>query len=132
MAYGNWGAFVYKDGVRMQAWEDQTPYKETQLENGYWQAFGRTEGINPHHAVLGEGRVRLCGYKCYPALFLDGGKIDIEGLYDDEISEQEGQLEGYNWSYSKEDNAIELRLVCPDGSVWHSRCGYGIGAGYEE
>jgi hypothetical protein len=131
MAYGNWGAFVYKNGQRMSDWQDQTPYRETELQQGYWQAFGPREGLVPHHAVLGEGRVRLCGYKCYPVLFLDGNRVEMKEM-DDEYAEDEGDLEGFHWSYSMSDNQVELRLLCPNGDLWNGTSGYGMGTGYED
>lgn len=39
MAYGNWGAFVYRNGERQTDREDQTPYSE-QLTPASSPAFG--------------------------------------------------------------------------------------------
>ena len=58
MAYGNWGAFVYKNGERQPNWEDNTPYRETDLIAGYWQAFGRKEDgerNQPTSCRIGQG-----------------------------------------------------------------------------
>ena len=139
MAYGNWGAFVYKNDERMHNWEDQTPYKENELEAGYHQAFGRNDGINPHHAVLGEGKVRLCGYKTTPVLFVDGKEIDLEEYatsYEDAEKEWadgwEGEVEGFKFKADQCDNKLELELTTPDGNKWRSTCGYCMGAGHED
>ena len=81
MAYGNWGGNVFKNGIRQKYREDNTPYKEKENKPGYHQAFGRREGLDPHHAVLGNGRVRLCGYKSNTRLYLEGKLIDITKKY---------------------------------------------------
>lgn len=128
MAYGNWGAFVYRNGERMRQWEDNTPYRESDLPSGYWQAFVQPDkNIGTHHAVLGEKRVRLCGYKCYPVLFIDGARID-EGQYADGIIVLDG--ERYKFSIDRDDNMVDLELTEPDGTEWTARCGYEYGAGH--
>ena len=152
-AYGNWGAWVFRNGERIPEWEDNTPYHETELIAGYWQAFGRNETVSPHHAVLGQQRMRLCGYKHEPTLFLDGKEVDMkqyvkEGLWEHEEWEHngtthpaywsldgdegfiDGDIEGYHFTARTfNGNMIDLRLVEPDGTAWTSRCGYGYGAG---
>lgn len=94
MAYGNWGAWVFRDGEHMPAHEDQTPFREAEYEAGYAQAFGvarlseglaavregrpvpdsakldRAAELGPQHAVLGSADLRLCGYKSYPRLYV--------------------------------------------------------------
>src|SRR2546421_5055013 len=141
MAYGNWGAFVYKNGERQPEWEDNTPYRETDLIAGYWQAFGRKEDggiISPHHAVLGKDRVRVCAHKAYFMLYLDGKEIedtdqylvDTEGEFDDDALHQ-GEIEGYKFRAQEfSGNMIDLELIEPDGAIWQSRCGYAFGSGW--
>jgi hypothetical protein len=148
MAYGNWGAWVYRNGVHMPTHEDQTPYRE-ELEAGYFQAFRALpdgvgvkldETLNPHHAVLGSGRVRLCGYKSYPVLFLDGQPVDLDAYVvdrDDEgDTEWRGELEGYRFQAELADydhrNKVDLLLVEPDGTRWTARSGYCIGSGWDD
>ena len=137
MAYGDWGAFVYKNGVRMESHEDNTPYKETELQAGYAQAFLRSEGMNPHHATLGDMDVRLCGYKNYPRLYLRGEQLDMTPfLIPSEAPEWEDQdwkglIGGYDFTVTQyDDNMVDLYLKQPDGSVWNSTCGYCYGAGH--
>lgn len=135
MAYGNWGAFVYKDGQRMQGWEDQTPYKEEILAPGYHQVFGLVEGLNPHHAVLGSSRVRLCGYKSYPVLFLDGKEVTLDefkiGESDSEECEWSGKIADHVFTAREYNgNMLDLYLKEPGGSVWNATCGYEYGAGH--
>ena len=86
MAYGNWGAFVYRNDERQESHEDNTPYKETEFTAGYWQAFliGK-DGIRCHHAVCGDMDLRLCGYKCYPVLFNKGEEIPLNQFFDGEL-----------------------------------------------
>lgn len=149
MAYGNWGAFVYRNGERMREWEDQTPYQEQRLVPGYHQAFGllpdaqtgevakRTESdLRTHHAVLGQQRVRLCGYKCYAVLFIDGKRVEdltpyeLPGDPDAYSKDINGEFEGYEFRAEHEANFVALYLREPDGTVWTSRCGYEYGSGH--
>ena len=141
MAYGNWGAFVRKNGERMKEWEDATPYKEKEFESGYYQAFARglNKELDPHHAVLGDKKMRLCGYKNYPVLFFDGIKIDIEQYvvkdenYDETDYEHDykGKIEDYEFTTTQyNDNMVDLYLKEPDGTVWTATCGYCYGAGH--
>lgn len=158
MAYGNWGAFVYKNGQRMKAWEDQTPYQENELEAGYWQAFvflgEDSRGLGPHHAVLGEGDVRLCGYKDQPSLYVKGARVDLvpfaeaagfapqrweyqgrtitalPSSYDIGAYEFGGGIEGYLFKITMRDNFVDLALTCPNGDKWTATCGFEYGAGW--
>jgi hypothetical protein len=143
MAYGNWGAFVYKNGERQPNWEDNTPYRETNLTAGYWQAFGRQEGpeqISPHHAVLGKNRVRVCGHKNCFILYLDGKEIEDTDQYIVDTYENfdvdalhQGEIEGYKFRAKEfSGNMIDLELIEPDGTCWQSRCGYAFGAGWPD
>lgn len=189
MAYGNWGAFVFREGERMPAWEDNTPFRESEALAGYWQAFarGRTEDvpsvlagaieggprspfthassgfeINPHHAVLGDKGLRLCGYKSYPRLYNGGAQIDMDEYVVSRASDWEGaggkmvqgepiRWEGvlavasntdlafdgtYRFVVEVEDidymNTIAMALVEPDGTRWTALCGYCIGAGHQD
>ena len=150
MAYGNYGAMVFKNKERMRQWEDQTPYKEEEIEAGYQQAFGRQETkLSPHHAVLGEGPVRLCGYKTMPILMKDGKVVDLipyakkcgltiskfqddgEEYIDDDYYDLEGEIDGYNFEI-KADDHLHLKLVCPNGDVWIGEVGYCWGSGWED
>lgn len=157
MAYGNYGAFVYKNGVRMKAWEDQTPYQENVMEAGYWQAFvflgEDSKGLRPHHAVLGEGDVRLCAYKDVPSLYVKGEKVNLvpfaeaagivpeRGEYkgkpwaslpyaDANPYEFEGEIAGYKFKVFSGENFVELSLICPNGDLWTGKSGFEYGAGW--
>lgn len=154
MAYGNWGAFVYRDGERQREWEDNTPFRETELTAGYWQAFGSALGSeddgpkpSPCHAVLGSKNVRLCGYKCYPRLMVDGKEVDLDPFMtewstwtspQDGHEERDGEvwageIEGHTFRAvfdTERQNMIDLELTEPDGAKWTARCGYMYGAGH--
>lgn len=160
MAYGNWGAFVYRNGERAKQWEDATPYKETEYMPGYGQAFGiarltigedgdpvpvmkPADELRAHHAVLGKDRVRLCGYKCYPRLYVDGEKREMEpfatlftetmlndGKTYKDVEEYKGEIDGYQFTASLRDNFVDLYLKEPDGTAWTGTCGYEYGAGH--
>lgn len=166
MAYGNWGAFVYRNGERMREWEDATPYKERVYSPGYHQAFGvariyraedgtvavdkrQEDDLRPQHAVLGDQRVRLCGYKYVPRLFVDGKVVDLDqyglaasdepwtdakGAIRHDFKEFMGDLclDGaeYRIHAVLTDNFVDLELEQPDGVKWTARCGYAYGAGH--
>src|SRR6266567_329089 len=152
MAYGNWGAYVYRHGERQRDREDATPYQEIALPPGYWQAFasGRADGsVNPHHAVLGGGRIRWCGHKSEPVLYLDGVRMDgqemrrryathleqdEEGyLWETEETIYQGEIEGYRFrAIPFNGNMLDLELIDADGTLWQARAGYAFGAGYQE
>lgn len=130
MAYGNWGAFVYKNGERMKTHEDATPYKENEFESGYTQAFMRSEGRCPHHAVLGEKDVRLTGYKSSAGLLFKGQRIELE-KYKTKEGSYVGEIEGYKFEAEEYDgNMVDLKLVEPDGTQWKATCGYEYGSGH--
>lgn len=144
MAYGNWGAFVYKDGARQENREDNTPYKEEELKPGYYQAFGIQEGMDAHHASLGDGPIRLCGYKSWPRLYWEGQSVDLlpyqkgdsagtDNWYFHESDGIEGELNGYKfkaWPCS-DPESVDMELIQPDGVKWTGKSGYGMGAGFE-
>lgn len=136
MAYGNWGAFVFQDGKHQPQWEDNTPYKETELQAGYWQAFRNDSETHPHHAILGKDRMRVCAYKNYLVLFLDGKQIDTSTYlptedYNAWESLYQGEIEGYKFRAQMfNGNMIDLELVEPDGTHWVARCGYCYGSGH--
>ena len=124
VAYGNCGGNVFRNGVRMKNHEDAIPYHENEMWNFHKDLF---------YSVLGEKRVRLCGYKVYPVLFLDEVNVDIGAMEGVDAEEGSGDLEGYHfeWSYDGE-SKLTLRLVEPDGTEWTGFSGYAMGAGWEE
>ena len=149
MAYGNWGAYVYKNGIRQNNREDNTPFSEDELEAGYHQAFGGNNedgtrvmtGKRPHcvHASLGSGLFRLCGYKSYPEIYWAGEEIDIKPYLKDsdnwyESDGMEGEYNGYKFKATpdSEPEAVVLELIEPDGTIWTGKSGYCMGAGHDE
>ena len=168
MAYSNWGAFVYRDGERRKDKEDVGVFdtdeaavptylriwfnilKRRLEQHKQWDDMSPEEREadqvrHSHHAVLGDGRVRLCGYKNGPSLWMIGDdgtphrvvlpdKPDDPAGCDDDF-EVSGDLlvEGatWHWLFHQFDGTmIDLRLKEPTGTVWTSRCGYEYGAGW--
>lgn len=161
MAYSNWGAFVYKNGNRMKNKEDVGVFDEDEkdLPSGA-RIFAnllknQKEGEqtpwykHSHHAVLGDGLVRLCVYKCSPELWVlskDGpkqielpdvcsndGSMDRVSYYlsrsDESIPKEE--TGDYVYSISHYDgNMVEIELKCPNGDEWKTKAGYCYGAGH--
>lgn len=158
MAYSNWGAFVYRDGKRRRDCEDVPVFGDRSAELAAGSAVrifvnllklkeaGRLESSpwwqHAHHAVLGDGAVRLCGYKSYPELWVvrDGAPEKVAIDWDPWSPEsphgylQAGQIDGYKWQAEAccDPEAVELLLTEPDGTTWSARSGYCIGAGHDE
>ena len=116
MAYSNWGAFVYCNGERRKDKEDV--------------------GVFEYHAVLGDGEIRLCGYKCYPKLLrlIDGkaDEIDLSQFQCGDTTSYRGVIDGHVFEayQNEDDNMLGLNLIEPDGKEWTSTCGFEYGAGH--
>lgn len=164
MAYGNWGAFVYKNGIRETNREDNIPYQEDSLEAGYWQLFrdGRDKvKVDTHHASLGSGDFRLCGYKSIPIIFYNSKQIPLDKYYiPDEYSnkiekyENEtltvplywgdsftvsfkelcGTIGGYKFRaiFKEAPERVVLYVLEPDGTKWEGVSGFGLGKGHDK
>jgi len=140
MAYGNWGAWIWLNDKHIPEREDQTPFKEDKLKAGYHQAFQRKEGTDPHHAVLGNGDVRLCLYKSTPILFLKGKKVKLQkycknwGKEDDYFEAEhyphntplKGDIKGYTFTISADycGNEMIMTLKEPNGDIWKCEGGF--------
>jgi hypothetical protein len=124
MAYGNWGAFVYRNGERHKDGEDACPIPKKEGEL-FFETF---------HAVLGDGDVILCGYKHYPSLYAkdaDGCHVQVDIGDADEFGFLSGEYEGHKyWTYEYDGNMLNLTLTEPDGTKWTATCGYCYGAGH--
>jgi hypothetical protein len=155
MAYGNWGAFVYKNGERQKNREDNTPYYEDELEPGYYQAFGGNDesGLRQStkkdfhcvHASLGDGDFRLCGYKSWPEIYYKKNNVDIADYRIEKETPKEkwdwydsdgieGEMGGYKFKAWPSDGpeAVNLELIEPAGTQWTGKSGMYMGAGYED
>lgn len=129
MAYGNWGAFVRKDGARSRAHEDAEAFPGTDIGMG-----------GTLHAVLGDGRVRLGGWKHHPVLVVDGAEVDLSPYavppQDDRDrldgdGDYEGSVHGFLFTAAMyEGRMVDLGLAEPDGTVWTATCGFEYGAGW--
>lgn len=147
MAYGNWGAYVYMNGERQQHREDNTPYKEDEMQAGYWQAFGSgvRDDLGTHHASLGNGPFRLCGYKSSPYIFWEGQPVDLKPFQKGkdagtdkwwfyESEGIEGEFNGYKFKCDpcEDPEAVDMELTEPDGTKWTGKSGYCMGAGHDD
>jgi hypothetical protein len=156
MAYSNWGAFVHKDNVRRTDREDVAVFNDDEKDapsgariflniiknrekypdgNPPWHAGSQ-------HAVLGDGPIRLVGYKNYASLYeltAEGDVIDVD-LAPFQVGEDaggygqpthEGEYKGAKFTARPfNGNMIDLSLVEADGAVWEARCGMSYGAGH--
>ncbi len=157
MAYSNWGAFVHKEGERRTDREDVAVFRDDEkdlpsavrifanlMANRQRYPVGETPWYeHSHHAVLGDGPVRLAGYKHLPELWHaqeDGSvvRVDLTPYRTTEGEEwddhtYEGEYSGVRFRANEYDNnMIDLELVEADGSKWKSTCGYCYGAGFED
>lgn len=156
MAYSNWGGNVYKNGERRKDKEDVGVFdtEESNLPTGF-RIFANILKNNKnnnndwynhsHHAVLGDGPVRLCGYKDRPELWVIRDdkveQVDIEipdwddDNYDDFFN-GEIEINGQKWQWEfnldGDANKVDLTLIEPDGTKWEGFSGYGIGAGFDD
>lgn len=158
MAYGNWGAFVYKSGKRRRDREDVAVFDDhlkqyssgariwtnlIEAQKKYGDSTKQPWHEHCHHAVLGDGPVRLCGYKEGAELWRIGrGKILRMKIPEPNYSKDNiqicasGQLYAitkgpWNWAFWQYGgNMINLWLREPDGSQWFAVCGYQYGAAH--
>ena len=161
MAYSNYGAKVFRNGERMMNRENVGVYDEDEAdfpsavrifaniikneEKGDTDKWWK----HSHHAVLGDGEVRLCAYKDNPELWIwEEGKNEPERIELIDKQEQEkvwkndyfgkdGEIEvsGKKWKWKFEiieSTMLNLRLTEPDGTTWTATAGYGYGAGFEK
>lgn len=158
MSYGNWGAFVFRDGTRRTDKEDVAvfatdasslpadarEFADILTSHKIPDGNGSRE---QHHAVLGDEGLRLCGYKFMPSLwrFNDGApeQIDMQQFQvsdpegrkpvDGDDSSYKGSLDGYEFTADQyNDNMVDLWLKAPDGTEWSATCGYCYGAGHTD
>jgi hypothetical protein len=140
LAYGNWGGRAYRNGEHQPAHEDSTPHREGDVQAGYWQAFGRREGLDPHHVSLGAMRLRLCAYKSFPVLYVDGEKVSLDPYTTERMDDLGfktsgyGEIDGYRfaWVQNTDPDRVNLMLIEPDGKIWTGFSGYCMGAGYDD
>lgn len=151
MAYSNWGAFVYCNRKRRTDKEDVGVFDtdEADVPAG-WRIFvniGKNNATgnddwadHSHHAVLGDGEVRLCGYKNSPELWrikngarerVDLSPFLVPASEDEDDAEYAGAVDGYEFRAKQFDgNMLRLWLKEPDGTEWESTCGFEYGAGH--
>lgn len=134
MAYSNWGAWVYRNDEHDPGGEDASITPKPAGEPNY--------GV--YHAVLGSGQVRLCGYKCYPQIVVNGETLDSRAFrHARDIDDDEDWSDYRAWSgevdehlfavepVGDNDNMIDMLLIEPDGTRWTARCGFDYGAGFD-
>ncbi len=84
------------------------------------------------HAVLGEGRVRLCGYKAHGLLFVDGAETAMPNSRTLSGGTMlEFVMEGWEARVYEQIGFADLWLKEPDGTQWSATCGFEHGAGWE-
>lgn len=116
MAYSNWGGYVYRNGERVPENEDAE------------------FGDRMYHVILGNGRIRLCGYKSFPVLLVDGDKRNLApyAVVLEFPTKGEGKIDGYKFGWEQQEypEKVDLWLIEPDGTRWTGFSGYAMGAGW--
>jgi len=156
MAYSDWGAYVWRNGKRMPNREDVAVFNEAEadLPSGVriFANLARTRAPaddgrptpwseHSHHAVLGDGHLRLCAYKERAELWQDslGEPYQLELHADDECVG--GCAYHHRWvdghaifiaSVDMQHIRLILELHQPDGTVWAAAAGYLFGAGHTD
>jgi len=82
----------------------------------------------PLHSFLGDGRVKVYLSKRDFGIEVDGKVVDREQYVNpDDEDEFSGDIDGYRFQTRYADNAIDVELVEPDGTIWQARAGYEVG-----
>ena len=111
MAYGNWGAFVFKNGKRYKAGEDD--YEDME-----------------YHGLIGLGDISFMTYKSTPIIKFKGKEKDIGNTYDN--FEKESSILNIKYHIKKICNYVFIKVIDLENNVWFIKGGYCYGAGYEE
>lgn len=133
MAYSDYGAFVYCNGVRRKDKEDTTIFETSHaIEMMYsWTACY-------HHGILGDGNVRvMCHKQGLPYLYglRDDGEIyEIKYVEDDVDPYDYGTIifdyKDYHFVF-RSTKPYEAIMIEPDGTEWRCTYDYHHGAGFE-
>lgn len=148
MAYGDWGAVVMRNGVRLPYRENVLPYVGDDVYGSLsiMKAFSLSD-LNRHmHAVLGDGMVRLCGFKSWPILFVDGAQLTDEQMNEYASRDKSWKIATvlknalyrgiigdvrFAAAFVRYDDH-ELVDLClqENGNIWLARSGYNVGNGH--
>lgn len=158
MAYGDYGAFVYKNDKRRRDKEDVLAFNLTvetfavdidPAELALWK-FTQPEVYNKvfnycdnmYHGVCGDGPIRVACYKQgLPRIFEStADEVKVIPYYDPDKTDRYdfGQLKfeykGYNFHFEA-GNLSEpyiAEMYEPDGTHWYCAYDYEYGAGFED
>lgn len=152
MAYSDYGAFVYKNGLRRTDKEDAPTFatdEETfgrpidEVGNGarIWVSLLQNKktgkNISIHHGIMGDGNIRVaCHKQGLPTIYeaTEKGIIKIEYVNEDVDYFDYGivkfEYKGYKFIF-EEDKPYEATMIEPNGDKWICKYDYGYGAGFE-
>lgn len=117
MAYGDYGAFVYLNGVRRKEFED------CNSSRGFLT-----------HGMMQDGDIKVECYKQgLPRIFKNGEEIIYYN--DDEIdffdfNPFHFELDGYKFYFCNEDKPYVCEMTTPNGDVWRCEYDYMYGSGF--
>ena len=123
MAYSDYGAFVYKNGVRQPQFEDADVDK-------------KDFGMGIVHGIIKDDHIKVICYKQgLPKIFYDDKKLDY---YDKEkvdywdYEDFSYDYNGYNFCFHSgyDSKPYSVTVVTPDLDVWTCKYDYGYGAGF--
>ena len=146
MAYSDYGAFVYCNGVRREDKEDVALFATDEETFGtasenipsgarLWVAMAHDRSIRLYHGVMGDGSIRVACYKQgSPAIYeaTDEGVNEIEYAGEDEDPYDyciDYEYKDYKFHFES-DKPYEAQMIEPDGTVWECSYDYEYGAGF--
>lgn len=123
MAYGDYGAYVYRNGIRMKDREDT-------------EVFLGSDVLA--HGVMGDGDVRVACYKQgLPTILhlVDDGKVENISLGEDidifDYGTVSFEYMGYYFEFVC-DKPYYAKMVEPSGVTWECKYDYWFGAGFDD
>ena len=154
MAYSDYGALIYKNGVRRRDKEDVAIFASDEETFGtdsanvpsgarIWVSLIHNKGEynwlkSIHHGVMGDGPVRvMCHKRGRPQIYemTESGPIEI--AYCDESVDMyyygtiDYEYKGYRFHF-EDGSPYTMSMTEPDGTVWFGEYDYEFGAGFED
>lgn len=137
MAYSDYGGYAYRNGQRIEERSDACLTTEgIKSTPGMWPGIVIPEGRSggSYHALLGDGPIHVGLYKqSYVEVFKHREALPTD--FDSDRGEDAVEIDGWKVEikYEESDNYyVYVRVIQPDGVVWHGFSGYGVGAGLED
>lgn len=116
MAYSDYGAFVYLNGVRMESNEDCS-----------WNGHSA-------HGLIADGDMHIICYKQgLPRIFYKNKEIeyyDCNKIDEYDFTPFHYELDGYKFYFDNYNKPYVVEMKCPNGDEWRCEYDYWYGAGF--